>query len=101
MKKKFMLCTAAALVISAISPTSCSKTPVEKIVGLYKDGIEKMNDAKSEDEIKKINNDTKHSVAKIEEGNKDYNMTDEEKQLIDSLFDAYRDARQAARDRVE
>lgn len=60
-----------------------------------------MNDAKSEDEIKKINNDTKHTVAKIEEENKDYNMTDEEKQLIDSLFDAYRDARQAARDRVE
>ncbi len=82
MKKKIMLCAAAIFAAATIALSSCGGNPVDKAVNLFKEATEQVNNAKSYDELQEIEKDLEAKLEKLEESNKDFKPTDEQRETI-------------------
>lgn len=82
MKKKFMLCAAAVFAAATIALSSCGGNPVDKAVSLFNEATEQVKNAKSYDELQDIEKDLEAKLEKLEESNKDFKPTDEQREAI-------------------
>lgn len=97
MKKKIMLCAAATFAAATIALSSCGGNPVDKAVSLFKEATEQVNNAKSYDELQEIEKDLETKLEKLEESNKDFKPTDEQREAIRNAEEDFNEAWRAAK----
>lgn len=97
MKKKLMLCAAAVFAAATISLSSCGGNPVDKAVSLFKEATEQVKNAKSYDELQSIEGNLEAKLEKLEDSNKDFEPTDEQREAIQNAEEDFNEAWRAAK----